>query len=138
MTDFANPKTCRKHKAEKRFKFQIRNRRKENLHFFPGRDKGKIGIKLPHRKLSGIPGFMENIYGKEAQLGDTGVYGAVRKRTILLKPADKIPEFGPGDILRLFEENVLQVIQIRADISRIRCYSVVSKATKGDHLPVSF
>jgi hypothetical protein len=138
MTDFANPKTCRKHKAEKRFKFQIRNRRKENLHFFPGRDKGKIGIKLPHRKLSGIPGFMENIYGKEAQLGDTGVYGAVRKRTILLKPADKIPEFGPGDILRLFEENVLQVIQIRADISRIRYYSVVSKATKGDHLPVNF
>ena len=71
MTDFANPKTRRKHKAEKRFKFQIRNRRKENLHFFPGRDKGEIGIKLPHRKLSRIPGFMENIYGKEAQLGDT-------------------------------------------------------------------
>ena len=138
MADFTDPKPGRKHKAEERFKFRVGNRRKEYLHFFPGRDKGKIGIKLPHRKLSGIPGFMENIYGKEAQLGETGVYGAVRKRTILLKPADKIPEFGPGDILWLFDENILQVIQIRADISRIRGYSVVSKATQGDHLPVNF
>ena len=138
MPDFANPQPGRKHEAEERFKFQIRNRRKENLHFFPGRDKGEIGIKLPHRKLSRIPGVMENIHGKETELGNAVVYGAVRKRTFLLKPADKIPEFSPGDILWLFEENILQVIQIRADISRIRCYSVVSKATKGDHLPVNF
>ena len=138
MTDFADPQPGRKHEAEERFKFQIGNRRKENLHFFPGRDKREIGIKFPHRELSRIPGLMENIHGKETELGNAVVYGAVRKRTFLLEPADKIPEFVPGNIFWQLVEDIRKIIQIRADVSRIRCYSVVSKATKGDHLPVNF
>ena len=110
VTDFADPEAGRVQEGDHGFWLQVRKSRDKELCFLLSWDKREIGIKLPHRKLSRIPGFMENIYGKEAQLGDTGVYGAVRKRTFLLKPEDKIPEFGPGDILRLFEENVLQVI----------------------------
>ena len=81
---------------------------------------------------------MENIHGKETQLGDTGVYGTVGERTVLLQPTDILPEFFPGDILKLFEQNGLQVIQIRTDVSRIRFYSVGSKTTERDDLPINF
>jgi hypothetical protein len=37
------------------------------------RDKGQIRIELPHRELSGIPGFVQHIHGKEAELRDTSI-----------------------------------------------------------------
>ena len=81
---------------------------------------------------------MQDIHGEETELGDTMVDRAVREGALFLEPADKIPEFIPGNVFRLFEQDCLKVIQIRADVSRIRFYSVVSKATQGDHLPVKF
>ena len=138
MADFTDPKPGRKHKAEERFKFRVGNRRKEYLHFFPGRDKGQIRVKLPHGEPGGIPGLMENKHGKETQLGDTGVYGTVGEGTLLLQPADILPEFLPGNVFWLFAEDSLKVIQIRADVSGIRFYSMVSKTPERKHLPVNF
>ena len=57
MADFTNPKPGRKHKAEECFKFRVGNRRKEYLHFFPGRDKGQIRVKLPHGGRVGSQGL---------------------------------------------------------------------------------
>ena len=63
---------------------------------------------------------MKHVDGEEPELGDTGIDGTVGKGPILLKPADKIPEFIPGDLLRQLVKNRVKVIQIRTDISRIR------------------
>ena len=81
---------------------------------------------------------MENKHGKETQLGDTGVYGTVGEGTLLLQPADILPEFLPGNVFWLFAEDSLKVIQIRADVSGIRFYSMVSKTPERKHLPVNF
>ena len=80
---------------------------------------------------------MKDINGKEAELRDAVVHGTVREGAVLLEPADKIPEFIPGNVFRLFAEDGLQVAQIRADVSGIRFNSVVSKTAEGDHLPVN-
>lgn len=80
---------------------------------------------------------MEHIKGKKAQLGNTVVNGAVREGTFALEPADKLPEFLPGDILRLLMKNGLEIKQINPDVSGIRSNGVVSEATEGDHLPIN-
>lgn len=81
---------------------------------------------------------MQNIYGKETELGNAMVYGTVREGAVFLEPADILPEFLPGDIFRLPAQNRLQIIQIRTDVSGIRFFRMVSKTAKGDHLPVNF
>ena len=54
---------------------------------------------------------MENIHGKETQLGDTGVYGTVGGVNGSSVANGYTPGVPPGDILGLFEENGLQVIR---------------------------
>ena len=54
---------------------------------------------------------MQNIYGKETELGNAMVYGTVREGAVFLEPADILPEFLPGDIFRLPAQNRLQIIQ---------------------------
>ena len=68
MADFADPQAGGEHEAEKSLEFQVRDGRKEKLHFFPCRDKRKERIKLPEGELVRIPGFMKDIEGKKAQL----------------------------------------------------------------------
>lgn len=65
---------------------------------------------------------MQNIYGKETELGNAMVYGTVREGAVFLEPADILPEFLPGDIFRLPAQNRLQIIQIRTDVSGIRFF----------------
>ena len=52
---------------------------------------------------------MQDIHGKKAQLGDTVVDRTVRKLFFFLKPADKIMQFRPGDILRQFMQDKASV-----------------------------
>ena len=123
-----DPKPGRKHKAEERFKFRVGNRRKEYLHFFPEGTKRQIRIKLPHGEPGGVPGLMENKHGKENAAGRyRRLCGTVGEGTLLLQPADILPEFLPGNVFWLFAEDSLKVIQIRVDVSGIRFYSMVSK-----------
>jgi len=133
--DFPNPKTGRIHEGQNSFMFQIRKRPDKQPDILLCRDKRKIGIKPSHGELCGIPGFVKDIYGKETQLGNTVVHGAVRKILLLLEPADKVTQFIPGNILGHFLEDVGKIVQINPDVGRIRCYRMVSKTTKGDHLP---
>lgn len=77
VTDFPDPEPGRVHERNHSFGFQIRKGGDKNISFFLSRDKGKIRIKLPHRELSGIPGFVEDIHCKETELRDTGVDRAV-------------------------------------------------------------
>ena len=134
-TDFADPKPGGIHEREDRFMLEVGKGLDKIPGIFLGRDIRKVSIKPAHRELGRIPGFMQNIEGKETELGDTVVDRAVREGTFLLKPADIIPEILPGDIFRLLVKDCLEVIQIRADVSRIRFYGVGGKATEGDHLP---
>ena len=138
VTDFSDPEPGRVHESDHSFWLEVQKSGDKKFRFLLSRDKGKIGIEFAHRELGGIPGFVQDIHGEETELRDTVVDRAVRKGTLFLEPADKIPEFLPGNVFRLFEQDCLKVIQIRADVSRIRFYSVVSKATQGDHLPVKF
>ena len=133
--DFADTKPGGIHEGEDRFMLEVGKGLDKIPGIFLGRDIRKVSIKPANRELGRVPGFMQNIEGKEPELGDTVVDGAVREGTFLLKPANIIPEFLPGDLFRLLVEDCLEVIQIRADVSRIRFYRVAGKAAEGDHLP---
>jgi len=106
--------------------------------FLLGRDIRKEIIKPAHGKLCVVPGLMEDVKGKEAQLGDGTVDGAVREGALSLEPADEIPHLLPGDILRKLAEDVLEIAEIGTDISAVPYKGMASKAPEGDHLPVSF
>ena len=41
------------------------------------------------------------------------------------------------NIFRLFVKDVCKIVQISADISRVRSHCMSGKTTKGDHLPKS-
>ena len=138
MAYFPNAQTGRKHQAEKCFEFRVCNCRKEGLHFLPGGNKRQIGFKLPEWKLVRIPGPAQDISGKKTQLGNTGIDGTVRELPFLLKPADKIPQFGPGNLLRGFAEDIREISQVSGDVGGISCEGMVGKTTEGDHLPVLF
>lgn len=138
VTDFPYPESCRVHEGDHGFRLEVRESGDKNISFLLSWDKGQIRIELPHRELGGIPGFVQHIHGKEAELRNTGIDCAVRKRTFLLQPADIIPEIIPGDVLWLFQKNRLQILQIRTDVSGIRFYGMVSKTAERDHLPISF
>ena len=81
---------------------------------------------------------MKDIKGKETQLGDDAVDGAVCQRTFLLKPLDKGPHLLPGNIFRTFAEDALKIVEISTDISTVPLQGMAGKAAQGDHLPVRF
>lgn len=138
MPDFPNAQTGGEHQAEQGFKFGICNSRKEDLHFLPGGNKGQIGVEFSEWELVRIPWLAQDIKGKKAQLGNTVVDGTVRKMSFLLDPADKIPEFSPGNVFRGYAQNIRKISQVNRDISRISSECMVCKAAEGDHLPVLF
>ena len=82
-------------------------------------NKRQIGIKFTHRKLSVIPWSVQDIHGKETELGDGSVDCTVRKAAFSLEPFDKIPEFLPGNIFGIFVKDMLKVVQISADIGAV-------------------
>ena len=82
-------------------------------------NKRQIGIKFTHGKLSVIPWSVQDIYGKETELGDGSVDSTVRKAAFSLDPFDKIPEFLPGKIFGMFVKDMLKVVRIRADIGAV-------------------
>ena len=135
MTDFTNTESSREHQTKKGFKFKVRNRKKEGLHFFPGRDKRDIGIKPTEGNLVGIPLFVKNKYGEETQLGDTAIYRPVRKRSFFLDPEDEISHFLPGYIFRRSMNDIGKILKVCRDICRIRNNGMVGKTAKGEHLP---
>ena len=53
----------------------------------------------------------------------------------MLEPADVITEFVPGNILRGFVEDGIEVSEIRADVGAVVCQGMVRKTAEGDHLP---
>ena len=95
--------------------------------FLLGRDIREIGVKLPQGKLCGIPWFVKNIDGKKAELRNTVINGSVRKILFFLQPADKTTQFRPGNIFRHLVQDIGKIVQIRADISRIRYDGMVRK-----------
>ena len=48
---------------------------------------------------------MQDMEGKEPQLGDDGVDRAIRKTSGILELANKIAQLLPGDLLRIFVQN---------------------------------
>ena len=84
--------------------------------FFLGRNIRKVGIKLSHGKLSGIPGLMKDIQSKKAKLGNTVIDCSVRKAFLSLKPPDKLAQIWPGNLLRSLVKNLGEIKKIRFDI----------------------
>ena len=134
MPDFADAQAGGEHQAEKGLEFQVVDGRKEKLHFCPGRDKGKIRIKLPERKLVRIPWFMKDIEGKKAQLGDNTVDCAIGKIPGILEPPDETAQFLPGNLFRGFMENAGKIIQIEPYIGAVACKCMVLETTQGEKL----
>ena len=117
MADFPNAQAGREHQAEKSFKFRACNCGKEGLHFLPGGDERQIGVKLPEWELVRVPFLMEDMSGKKTKLRNTGIDGTVRKLPFVLEPADKIPQFRPGNIFRGFAKDIRKISQASRDIS---------------------
>ena len=124
------------HKGDHGFRFEVWYGGDEMPGLLLGGDKGQKFIKPAHRELCRIPGLMQDIHGKEAELGDGTVYGAVGKGAGFLEPADVVAEFVPGDIFRGFVEEGIQVSEIRADVGAVIFKGMASKAAEGDHLPI--
>lgn len=137
-TDFPHPKAGRIHKRKNRLMFKVGKGLDEIPGFLLRRDIRKIGIESAHGKLRGIPGLMQDIYGKKAKLRDTAVDGTVREIFFFLEPSDKIAQFGPGNIFGHLVENVGKIIKVSPDVGGISGNSMVSKTTEGDHLPELF
>lgn len=70
---------------------------------------------------------MQDINGKETELGDAVVDGTVGEMFFFLQPSDKITQIVPGDIFWLLIQNTGQIIQVSPDVGRIRCHGMVSK-----------
>lgn len=84
------------------------------------------------------PRVCEGHKGKETKLGNTVIDGPVREIFFFLKPADKTAQFRPGNIFRHLVKDIGKIIQINADVSRIRYDSMVRKAAQRDHLSELF
>ena len=134
-TDFTDPETGGIQKNDHGFFLFVGNGVDVLQDLVSGRNKRKKGFKPSHRKLSRLPRFVKNVYGKKAQLRDGRIDGAVGKRTLFLQPEDIIAQFLPGNILRLFVKVIGKIVEIRADVSTVSNQSVVSKAAKGKHFP---
>jgi hypothetical protein len=81
---------------------------------------------------------MKDIDRKKADLGNDMIDRTVGKAFLRLNPKDKIPDFLPCNIRWIFAKNLLNIIQVDFDICCVRFQGVVSKTTKGDHLPERF
>ena len=110
MANFANAQAGRIHECDHGFLFQVGDGRNERHNFYFCRYKGKGFIKLAHGELRIIPGYVQHIHDKEAELGNGTVNRAVRKTSGFLKPAD---------------------------ISTVVFEGMVGKTAKGEHLPKS-
>lgn len=78
MADFPNAQAGGIQKGCHGFLFEIGHGIDEGADLLPGRDIGEILIELAHGELGVIPWFMEDIKGKETQLGDGAIDGTVR------------------------------------------------------------
>lgn len=67
-TDLANAKAGGIHEGENCFVFEIGKGLDKRPDFFLRGDIGKVGIKSAHRELGVIPGLMQDVHGKEAEL----------------------------------------------------------------------
>lgn len=61
------------------------------------------------------------------------VDGSVREIIFFLEPTDKLAQFRPGNIFRHFVQDIGKIIQISADIGRIRFNSMFGKTAEGNH-----
>ena len=136
-TDLADAETGGVHEGKKRLMLEVRAGMDKKGNLLLGRDKGEEFIKPAHRELGRVPGLMQDVDGKKAELRNGAVDGAVGKGAGTLKPADVITEFVPGNILRGFMEDGIEVIEIRADVGAVTHKSMVGKTAEGDHLPES-
>lgn len=136
--ELAYAKACGIQESHHGLLLQVRNGGDESPGFLLGRDIRKEFIKPACRELCVVPGFVEDVKGEEAQLGDGAVDGTVRQGALFLEPADEIPHLLPGDILRKFVEDMLQVVKIGTDVSRVAFEGMAGKAPQGNHFPVSF
>ena len=112
VADLADPQAGRIHDRDHGLYFDVRQGRDESLHFFLGRDKREIGIKLAHGDLCRIPRFVKDVKGKETDLGDRDINGPVCKATLLLERIEKPDDVGIPDLGRIFMERVKNKIQI--------------------------
>ena len=133
--DFTDAETGRIQECDHGLLLQIRDRRNEDPGFLHGRDIGEVFVKPARRELGIVPGRMKDVQGKEAELRDRAVDGPVGKTPGFLEPADKIPQFCPGDIFREFVQDRQKIIQIGADISTVAFEGMVSKTAEGNHFP---
>lgn len=78
---------------------------------------------------------MQHIHVEEPQLRNGTVDGAVGKPPGFLKPSNIIPKLLPGNLFRLFVENVVQVIEIGPDVSTVIFERMAGKTAQGDHFP---
>ena len=97
-----------------------------------------MGVKLPHGELSGIPGFMENIHGEEADLGDRTVDRAVRQTSGYFKVIKESPLVIISHLGRVFVKSIGNIVKISRNISTIRFHGMVSQTAKRDHFFVTF
>ena len=135
--DLADAQAGGIHEGDHGFLFEVWHSGDESPSLLLGGDKGKELVKPAHGELGRIPGFMQDVHGKEAELGDGTINGAVGKAAGFLEPADVVAEFVPGYVFRRFVKERIQVDEIRMDIGAIAFQSMSGKAAEGDHLPES-
>ncbi len=119
-THLTQTKAGRIHEDKHGLFFQIRNRGEVKHSFLLCRYKRKKNIKFPHRELGIVPWFVEDVHGKKPELGNTAVNCAVRKGAVRLEPFDEIPQILPGNVIRLFMQDIIEISQIGTDVSGIR------------------
>lgn len=93
--DFTDPEPRGIHEGNNGLMFKIGKRINKKEHFLLRRDIGKVFIKPAHGKLGVIPGPVEDIEGKETQLGNGAVDGPVREVSGMLQPADEATQIIP-------------------------------------------
>lgn len=105
--DFTDTETRRIHECHHGFLFDIRNGADEFKSSLLCRHKREILVEPAFWKLAVIPWLMEDIDGKEAELGNGAVDGAVGKIPFFLDPLDVITKSMPGNILRILFQDLL-------------------------------
>jgi len=70
-------------------------------------------------------------------LGNDTVDGVGRKPSRLLKPTNKTVQFSPGNLIREFQQEQIQIIQVSADISVVIFQGMGGQVAEEDHLPAN-
>ena len=135
--DLADAETGGVHEGKKRLMLEVRAGMDKKGNLLLGRDEGEEFIKPAHRELGRVPGLMQDVHGKKAELRNDTVDGAVGKGAGSLEQADIIAQLVPGDIFWGFEEEGIQVSEVRTDVGAVTHKSMVGKTAEGDHLPES-